>query len=228
MTQDHLLNDLCRAIQREAASEPFPIDEEVYREAGRDPMWPILFAGALEAPLAFFGRDLGKDEVARGEPLVGPAGKLVRRGLAASAGGSPDPTELDLALAARGAFLTNTVPYKPPGNKAYSALVKERFRPFVARLLAVHWKGGRVIPLGNEALEWFRPYSLRETFDRFLALGDRRFEEELEVVLVAADERAGTIEKRLRLAPLPHPSPLNQRWYKRFGELLARRLGQPI
>ncbi len=24
--------------------------------------------------------------------------------------------------------------------------------------------------------------------------------------------------------PLPHPSPLNQRWYKQFPDLLARRL----
>ena len=30
--------------------------------------------------------------------------------------------------------------------------------------------------------------------------------------------------KRFVLAPLPHPSPLNQRWFKRFPELLAQRL----
>ena len=33
-----------------------------------------------------------------------------------------------------------------------------------------------------------------------------------------------TDRKPIVLAPLPHPSPLNQRWYAQFPELLAGRL----
>ena len=56
-------------------------------------------------------------------------------------------------------MLTNTVPYKPPGNKAYATSVKERFRPFLCELLAVHWRGGEdLITLGTEAFQWFKPY----------------------------------------------------------------------
>ena len=84
------------------------------------------------------------------------------------------------------ALLTNTVPYKPPGNKAYAGSVKERFRPFVAELLAVHWTGGdRVITLGTEAFQWFAPYAADpDAFAEFWRREDR-YESEIGVTIVA-------------------------------------------
>ncbi len=64
-------------------------------------------------------------------------------------------------------LLTNTVPYKPPGNKAYPAAVKERFRPFLAELLGRYWTGHHVITLGTEAFQWFTPYGDPAMFAAF-------------------------------------------------------------
>jgi len=194
---------LLASIHREAEREAFALDGPVYQQAGRDPLQPILYAGSLDAPLAFFGRDLGRHEVIAGEPLIGPSGRLVREGLAAAG--------------IEGALLTNTVPYKPPGNKAYPVSVIRRFRPFVAELLVDHWRGDRLITLGNKAFDWFKPYDDRLV--EYWADEARRYVEEIEICLTAGDRR-----KTIRLAPLPHPSPLNARWYKRFPELLAARL----
>jgi uracil-DNA glycosylase len=84
-------DQLIEAITREAKRADFPIDVAVYERAGKDPKRPILCAGALDAPLCVFARDLGKDEVARGEPLVGAAGRLVRQGIVAAWTGAPPP-----------------------------------------------------------------------------------------------------------------------------------------
>lgn len=201
---DELLSDLRRA----AESESFPIDEGVYRGLGRDPLAPILYAGSTASPLAVLGRDLGKDEVESAEPLVGQAGRLVRDGL---------------ARALKGALLTNTVPYKPPGNKEYARKVRERFRPFVAALLCRYWEGDRVITLGNVAYDWFRPYADPAAFDGLWDDVERRYTGEVEATI--RSEWGGTVlEKRVRVAPLPHPSPLNAQWYSRFPDLLDARL----
>jgi uracil-DNA glycosylase len=212
------VDQLIEAIAREAKRAEFPIDRPVYEKAGKDPEQPILFAGSLEAPVAVFGRDLGKDEVAEGQPLVGAAGRLVRLGLVEAFGEPPAKSDKKLEAALAFALLTNTVPYKPPGNKAYAESVKERFRPFVAELLTVHWQGDVVISLGTEAFQWFARDAEPGAADEFWAREDR-YEAELPCVLVAAG-----VNKPIRLAPLPHPSPLNQRWYKQFPDLLARRL----
>src|SRR5207248_1000265 len=105
---------------------------------------PILFAGSLAAPLCVVGRDLGKDEVAAGQPLIGAAGRLVRLGIIEAwndlgpAAAAP-PAKLPLQTALQYAVLTNTVPYKPPGNKAYPEGVRRRFRPFLGTLLVRYW-----------------------------------------------------------------------------------------
>jgi uracil-DNA glycosylase len=217
------LDDLIRAIESEARRAPFPIDEPVYRKAGKDPLVPILFAGSLGAPVCTVGRDLGRDEVIAGQPQVGAAGRLVREGVyRAVLGVEPPRADRRLEAALGHILLTNTVPYKPPGNKAYAPKVRERFRPFLAELLVGHWKGDRVLSLGTEAFQWFAPYALPGAAEEFWRRDDR-YEAELPCV-VTADTPGGVVRKRIRLAPLPHPSPLNQRWYARFPELLARRL----
>ncbi len=170
-----------------------------------------------------FARDLGKDEVREGQPLIGTGGRLVRLGLYQAWRSVPPPmSDRRIEEALEHALLTNTVPYKPPGNKAYARSVRERFRPFLAELLAVHWRGGRVITLGTEAFQWFAPYGDPDTFDKFWAREDR-YEAELPCILDVTTN-VGPVRKPLTLLPLPHPSPLNQRWYKQFPELLARRL----
>ncbi len=154
------IDELLAAVEGEARRAEFPIDTPVYERSGRDPMVPVLFAGSLTAPVCSVGRDLGKDEVAAAQPQIGAAGRLVRAGVYRAAGlGEPSKADKALPQALDHVLLTNLVPYKPPGNKAYPESVRKRFRPFLAELLAVHWNGGRVITLGTEAFQWFAPYA---------------------------------------------------------------------
>ena len=212
------IESLIAAVRQEAARSEFPVDRPVYEKAGKDPLDPVLFAGSLDAPVCVFGRDLGKDEVARGEPLVGAGGKLVRQGLLRAFGAEDDPLEDALKFA----ILTNTVPYKPPGNKAYPERVKSRFRPFVAELLTSFWKGDRVICLGTEAFDWFAPYAEPGAAEAFWKRDDR-YEADLPCI-VQAVHNGKTVRKAIVLSPLPHPSPLNARWYGLFPSLLDARL----
>jgi uracil-DNA glycosylase len=151
--------------------------------------------------------------------MIGAGGRLVRAGLYRQHFGE-EPPKSDKALESvlEFALLTNTVPYKPPGNKAYSGAVKERFRPFLKTLLVRFWKGSKVITLGNEAFAWFAPYGEPGDAERFWKREDR-----YEAVWTCQLDD-GTRKKTLSIAPLPHPSPLNQRWYKKFPELLDARL----
>ena len=211
------------AIHAEALRADFPVDEPVYARAEKDPKRPILCAGSLAAPICIFARDLGKDEVAAGQPLIGAGGRLVRAGLIeAFTGEAPPKSDKPLQAALDHALLTNTVPYKPPGNKPYATGVKERFRPFVAELLAGVWAGDRVITLGTEAFRWFARYGEPGAADAFWAREDR-YEAEWACTL-SASVSGRDVSKSITIAPLPHPSPLNQRWYGLFPGLLAARL----
>jgi uracil-DNA glycosylase len=223
------VTDLIAAARREADLAAFPIDEPVYRRASRDPKDPILFAGSLDAPVCFVGRDLGKDEVAAGQPLIGAAGRLVRLGVLAARGHhAGDEPQLQsgppLQEALPYVLLTNTVPYKPPGNKAYPDSVRRRFRPFVERLLVDHWQGHHVITLGTEAFQWFEPYA--DAAD-FAGRGktDARFRSSFQCQ-VPRHQTDGGSTKTITVFPLPHPSPLNRRWYDKFPSMLADRLAQ--
>jgi uracil-DNA glycosylase len=223
------LEELISAVRQEADRVEFPVDEPVYRRSGRDPKEPILFAGSLEAPICFVGRDLGKDEVRAGEPLIGAAGRLVRTGILEAwegpgRGDLAATGEAALHAALKHAVLTNTVPYKPPGNKAYPDAVRERFRPFLETLLARYWKGDQVITLGREAFLWFEPYISRAEFESRGAT-DARYESVFPCRLPRPDA-AKVAFKEILLYPLPHPSPLNRRWYSRFPSMLADRLAE--
>jgi uracil-DNA glycosylase len=222
------IEDLIESAAAEARRAAFPVDEPVYERAGRDPLRPILFAGALDAPVCILARDLGRDEVAAGEPLIGAGGRLVRAGIVAAwppaRGEDDDPPRLERAL--DHALLTNTVPFKPPGNKAYAESVRERFRPFVASLLADFWRGGQVITLGTEAFRWFEPYAEGGGFGD-AAGTDARFDETFACRLpTSGHAKDAKPYKAVVVRPLPHPSPLNRRWYAKFPEMLARRLDE--
>ncbi len=208
------LEQLINHIQQEAERESFPIDEAIYQAAGLIPTKPILYAGNLSSKLCFFARDLGKDEINAQQPLYGSAGSLVRKGLYRVLFNKEAQTKEDLANILEYVILTNTVPYKPPGNKAYSEGVKKRFRPFLEEFLLDHWQGDQIITLGNEAFNWFIPYGKKGELKEFFTQSDR-YIQSISITLKS---------KQIKLMPLPHPSPLNQQYYAQFPALLNQRL----
>ncbi|MCG8480562.1 MAG: uracil-DNA glycosylase family protein [Spirochaetales bacterium] len=213
------MQQLLDRIARESQKGEMAIDFDAYRRAGRDPASPVLLgSGSLRAPIGIFGRDPGRTEIAVGEPFVGKGGQLVRTALHRAAGGVGTPPFEQSIEAGRRVFWGNTVPYKPVGNKAWSTKVKRRFVPFITELLVEHWTGDRLITLGNQAFEWFAlaDASLKSRLVAFWRREDR-YESSIEVMLYG---------KTMQLYPLPHPSPLNAVWHKRFPEMMERRLRQ--
>ncbi|MCC0178987.1 uracil-DNA glycosylase [Waterburya agarophytonicola K14] len=221
------INTLIDRVQQEAQREEFPIDIPVYKSANLEPTKPILYAGNLESPLCFFGRDLGKDEVLARQPLIGASGTMVRKGFYYSIYQQKAPSRKDLDhTTIDRVLLSNTVPYKPPGNKAYLVKVKQRFRPFIEQLFIFHWQGNQVITLGTEAFKWFAPYGTKGELDSFFSQKDTRYEQTVTVSLTATDDSGMTQTKAIDLLPLPHPSPLNTQYYAAFPGMLQKRLAQ--
>lgn len=222
MTDIQLLID---RVRQEAQKEEFPLDIPVYKYAELEPTYPVLYAGNLQSPLCFFGRELGRDEVKARQPLIGAAGMKVRQGLYEVIYGKTTNSTEELKTICDRVLLTNTVPYKPPENKAYSVKVKQRFRPFIEQLLVFHWQGNQIITLGTEAFKWYAPYREKGEVDKFFLQSDR-FEEKLIVNLTATDEEGNSQQKSIALLPLPHPSPLNKQYYGIFPKMLQQRLAQ--
>jgi uracil-DNA glycosylase len=212
------LSGLQQEMAAAARRLALPIDRAVYREAGRNPLIPIPYAGNLRAQICIVGRDLGRDEVLHGQPLVGASGRTVRLGLLRALGRTAAPDDRLLEEALPHVLLCNLVPYKPVGNRAFSAEIREGFRPFLELLLIRGWQGAAVLTLGNEACAWFERYSMKPW--KALAAA-ARYEAEIpcEVRLGGSSET-----RRLTVCPLPHPSPANATWRRHFPELLARRL----
>lgn len=200
------------------------IDEPVYRDCGKSPFDPIIGLGAPDVRVAFFGRDPGRDEVQHGLPFIGAGGQKVRGPLYQHLYGKPLPGFDASVDVGRMFFWANTVPYKPIGNKAWSTKVKKQFQPLVADLLLHTWRGQDIITLGREAFLWFTINQDKVVKAQLEAFWERedRFEQHTTITLTARD---GT-QRLLRLHPLPHPSPLNATWYKRFPDLLVARLRQ--
>jgi uracil-DNA glycosylase len=227
MTED--IGELLDEIWREATRADFPVDTEVYQRSGRDPTRPILFAGSLDVPICIVGRDLGKDEVRAGQPLIGAAGRLVRSGIihaweqSQTSKQSSKPHDPEYEGALQHVLLTNTVPFKPIGNKAYSHAIRERFRPFLERFLVNHWKGQNVITLGTQAFAWFAPYG---DDAEIKTAGMGRFDMAFRCTLPACNNGLHLCGKPVTVYPLPHPSPLNRRWYAQFPGMLAARLNE--
>ncbi|MES1924883.1 uracil-DNA glycosylase family protein [Salinisphaera sp. T31B1] len=209
---------------RELAADIEGIDHDVYQRYDRDPLEPIIGLGRPDARVGFFGRDPGRDEVRHGEPFIGAGGQLVRRALYRQLYGSELPDFESSRTIGREFFWINTVPYKPVGNKAWSMRVKRRFHPLMTALLVEQWQGRSLITLGREAFLWFGIGQSRVERARIEAFWQRtdRFDEALDVTLNGMDGSAATFS----VYPLPHPSPLNATWYKRFPSLLAHRLDQ--
>lgn len=211
------MEDIRRRLRAEAARGELTIDRPVYAEAGLEPTEPLLLgSGSLSAPIGFMGRDPGRHEVLLREPFIGAGGRLIRDGLHQHLHGTPAPDQ-DAAIAVgRAYFWCNTVPYKPVGNKAWSVKVKRRFAPIISDVLVEKWQGHDLLTCGRVAFDWFRLQepSLAPALKAFWAREDC-FSASLSVVFRG---------KTLRLHPLPHPSPLNARWHKRFPDILSARL----
>nr|WP_238388310.1 uracil-DNA glycosylase family protein [Sinimarinibacterium sp. NLF-5-8] len=209
---------------RAQAAEITGIDTEVYARYGKDPLEPILGLGDARAPVGFFGRDPGRDEVQHGEPFIGAGGQWVRRTLYQRLHGAPLPDFAASRAIGQGFYWANTVPYKPVGNKAWSTRIKQRFQPLIAELLVEHWQGQNLMTLGREAFLWFgllQPKAVKTAIDDFWAREDR-FEAHAHCTI---DMRAPSgAQRTIQLHPLPHPSPLNATWYKHFPALLDARL----
>lgn len=84
----------------------------------------VCWRGELNAPVMVIGEGPGQDEDAQGLPFVGRAGKLLDRMLAAA------------GLADR-VLITNTVFWRPPGNRTPSPHEQMICAPFVDRAIAL-------------------------------------------------------------------------------------------
>lgn len=212
----------CRAAFREEAQGLEGVDLAVYEAFGQDPLKPVIGQGYPDVAVAFFGRDPGRDEVQHQMPFIGAGGQKVRRTIYKHLYKKEMPDFEASVEVGRRFFWANTVPYKPVGNKAWSMKVKKQFQPLIADLLIKNWNGVDVITLGREAFLWFainQPREVKQQLEGFWAQDDR-FDSSIAVIVTALDGE----QRELRLHPLPHPSPLNATWYKRFPDLLAARL----
>jgi uracil-DNA glycosylase len=184
-----------------------PIDQQAYANAGRSPRMPIWYDGEPRSQLAFLARDLGREEVSQGRPLCGPSGQAIRGQVAKVLGSDAH------------AMYLNTVPFKPPFNKAYPQSVRHRFREYVLWFLTHVWQGRYLMTLGKEAFDWFLPYVPRDgkaAFHGLWSSGD--WQGSKDVTLTYAG-----VQRQIVILPLPHPSG-RSRYRKQFPELLERRL----
>ena len=84
----------------------------------------VVFRGDPQAPLMVIGEGPGAEEDARGEPFVGRSGKLLDRMFAAAG--------LDNRV-----LITNTVFWRPPGNRTPSPAEQAICAPFLERMIAL-------------------------------------------------------------------------------------------
>ena len=84
----------------------------------------VFSRGRADAPLMVIGEAPGADEDAQGAPFVGRAGQLLDRMLAA-------------AGLSEKVFITNTVFWRPPGNRTPTAAEQALCAPFLERAIAL-------------------------------------------------------------------------------------------
>lgn len=99
----------------------------------------LCFAdGNPEAEIMFIGEAPGREEDLQGLPFVGRSGKLLDRMMAA------------IGLDRTSAYIANTIPWRPPGNRTPTPLETEICRPFIERQIVL--AGPKVIvALGGPA-----------------------------------------------------------------------------
>ncbi|MBC7279876.1 uracil-DNA glycosylase family protein [Hoeflea sp.] len=99
----------------------------------------LVFAdGNPEADVMFIGEAPGREEDIQGAPFVGRAGQLLDRMLGA------------IGLSRDTAYITNMIPWRPPGNRTPAPHEIELCRPFIERHVALA-APKIVVMLGNVA-----------------------------------------------------------------------------
>jgi uracil-DNA glycosylase len=218
------LNKLLKKIREKAGHLDMPVDKDVYDKSSKDHLQPILYAGSLNSRIGVLARDLGKDEVIQGEPLIGAGGQKLRRILTEHfTGKKPPKSEKHHQEAMNNVLFTNIVPYKPIGNKVFSKNIRREFAPLIAEFLIIHWKGSYLMTLGTEAFKWFEHFCNKEILNEFWKDDKKRYTSKVECEL-SIDIEGAKHSKVITIAPLPHPSPLNRRWIEQFPNLLKNRL----
>ncbi|SHI58738.1 DNA polymerase [Roseomonas rosea] len=86
----------------------------------------VLSDGVADSGLVLIGEAPGADEDRQGKPFVGVSGKLLDRMLASIG-----------IERARNAYLTNILPWRPPGNRTPTDAEMNLYTPFVMRHLAL-------------------------------------------------------------------------------------------
>lgn len=81
--------------------------------------------GNGEADIMFVGEAPGRDEDIEGRPFVGRSGQLLDRMLVA------------IGLDRTSAYITNVIPWRPPGNRTPTPIETEICRPFVERQIEI-------------------------------------------------------------------------------------------
>jgi uracil-DNA glycosylase len=77
----------------------------------------------------------------------------------------------------------------------------------------------------EEPFNWFTPYGAKGTLKKFFEQPER-YAASIQVMLQAQDSLGNFHERSVTLMPLPHPSPLNQKYYAQFPQMLAQRLAE--
>ena len=127
---------------------------ELKRQGARQ---AVFARGAPDAPVMVIGEGPGADEDVQGAPFVGRAGKLLDKMLAAA--GLTDRV-----------FITNTVFWRPPGNRTPTPAEQAACAPFVER--AITLVRPRLLLLAGGA----SAKHMLQTSDGILALRGRWFE----------------------------------------------------
>jgi uracil-DNA glycosylase family 4 len=110
-------NDLAELEAAIAAFDGCDLKRQGARQA-------VFSRGEPDAPVMVIGEGPGGDEDAQGAPFVGRAGKLLDKMLAA-------------AGLERRVFITNTVFWRPPGNRTPTPAEQAACAPFVERAIAL-------------------------------------------------------------------------------------------
>jgi len=117
--------------------------------------------GPLDAAVFLIGEAPGREEDARGEPFVGPAGKILDKALAA-------------ARLPRGTvFITNVVKCRPPANRGPRSDEIETCRPYLMTQIATV-RPKVLVTLGSTALKGLlgTGIDLKDARGKTLAFGD--------------------------------------------------------
>jgi uracil-DNA glycosylase len=104
----------------------------------------VFADGNPKARVMLVGEGPGREEDLSGLPFVGPAGQLLDRMFAAIGMARTDPDP------ARALYITNTVPWRPPGNREPDAGEIALLRPFLMRHIELV-APDRLVLMGNVA-----------------------------------------------------------------------------